>query len=131
MNWRQLMGTDEHFGIQEQKEQKEQKEGGKEASATIAPFALKGREVNNMKGQDKSQGKNVNPGPDMRTVTVLSRVLNREVFISWEGDKPETVLFEGMPYTLDEIAKLKEMPLTPEDLRTIHRVKTEFKGEIE
>ena len=73
----------------------------------------------------------VEPGQDLRMITVFSRVLDREVFVSWHSDNPESVFLDGVAYTIDEIAKLKEMPLTPDDLRTIHKVKTAFEGNIE
>jgi len=79
------------------------------------------------KGQDEI----LDPGPDMKTIPVFSHVLNREVFISWQGENPQTILFDGVAYTIDEIAKLKEMPLTPDELRAIHQVEVAFEGSIE
>ena len=93
--------------------------------------ARKAEAISFLKAYRRGQDENVDPRPDMRTITVFSKVLNREVFISWEGDNPERVLFDGIPYTLDEITKLKEMPLTPDDLRMIHRAKGVFAGQLQ
>jgi len=80
--------------------------------------------------QDKGRNEIVDPVPELRTITLFSKVFNREVFISWEGANPQTVLFDGIRYTIDEIARLKEIPLTADDLRTIHGVKVQFEGEL-
>ncbi len=152
MSWRVLMNAEnEHFRSQEQKEQKGEV---REAFATIADRnpkvknTLKGRvasesvewvkakkrqpifALNDRQEQGNGDTENVDPRPDMRTVKVFSKVLNREVFVSWEGDNPGTIFFDGIPYSVAEIAKLKEMPLNPDDLRAIQQVKEPFEVAI-
>jgi hypothetical protein len=81
--------------------------------------------------QDKGGRENVEPGRDLTTITVFSKVLRREVFISWEGDNPETVFLDGVPYSLEEIGKLKEAPLSVDDLKLIHETKRAFDGRMD
>lgn len=67
-----------------------------------------------------------NEGPAPESVRVYSQALQREITISWHGDNPDEVFVEGKPYSLAEIAKLKE--LAPEAARAAHEIKTVFRG---
>jgi len=107
MDWRQLMQTDQHSRTYKQKEQNG---GDKEAFATIALFAPKGEKL---KTQDKDHCESVGPEPGMETVLVFSRVLGRNVLVSWESDALQGVTVDGIHYSLAEIG-------SPQDLSTLY-----------
>jgi len=68
--------------------------------------------------------------PEQDHIKVFSNVLNREVFISWDIDKPDIFFLEGVCYKTSEIDKMTEMPLSANDLRAIHAIKGKFDGEL-
>jgi hypothetical protein len=69
-------------------------------------------------------------GPQDRVITrqVDSKVLGRTVDMVLDRDKPNDVIFDGVPYTMDEMSRLKG--LDRESLIVAHDVKREFRGEV-
>lgn len=63
-----------------------------------------------------------------RSLIAHSKVLDRDIIVSWTGDNPKVVYVDRTPYTLEEIAELKGA--TPGAVRSAHLVKEEFEGEI-
>jgi hypothetical protein len=68
--------------------------------------------------------------PQNRHITrqVDSKVLGRTVDMVLDRDKPNDVIFDGVPYTMAEMRRLKG--LGRESLIVAHDVKREFKGEV-
>ena len=66
-----------------------------------------------------------------KTITIFSKVLGREVKISWQGDNPKVVHLDSMAFTTKEIETLKGKNPSPEDLQAVCRVKAAFDGEIQ
>ena len=64
---------------------------------------------------DNWQVESVETGPDLRTFAVFSQVLNREVFVSWDSANLDKVFLDGVPYSLEEIATLKDAILEAGD----------------
>ena len=65
------------------------------------------------------------------SLVVFSKVLNREIVISWHDDSQKVVFVDQMPYTAQEIQRLKDRRIKPQELRTIHRLKETFEGQIQ
>ena len=64
------------------------------------------------------------------SVIVFSKVLGRDILISWQGENPKVVYVDQTPYSLKEIKQLKSQQLSAKDLKNIHDIKAEFDGHI-
>lgn len=62
------------------------------------------------------------------TRQVDSKVLGRVVEMVLDRDNPDNVIFDGVPYTMDEMRRLKK--LDKESLRSAHELKREFGGNV-
>ena len=63
-----------------------------------------------------------------KCLVVFSKVLGREILLSWAGSRPNVVYIDKMPYQAKEIKKLKDA--SPSGVRTTHVVKEIFEGKI-
>lgn len=61
---------------------------------------------------------------EWRALSVFSKVLGREIVVSWRGERPSVVYVDRTPYTLKEIAQLKG--LNASGVKVAHEVKSEF-----
>ena len=66
-----------------------------------------------------------------RTVMIFSKVLKRNVKVTWRTDHPKVVYVEGIPYTQTEIKSLLEKDLLPQAIVTVHNIKNVFDGMVE
>ena len=63
-----------------------------------------------------------------RRLVAYSKVLSRNVVVSWKVSNPKVVYVNRIPYTTEEIAKLKGAD--PTGVRTVHLLKKTFHGKI-
>ena len=63
-----------------------------------------------------------------RRLVAYSKVLSRNVVVSWKVSNPKVVYVNRIPYTTEEIIKLKGAG--PKDVRAVHLTKETFNGEI-
>jgi hypothetical protein len=63
-----------------------------------------------------------------KSVTVFSKVLKKDIEISWIENDPKIVYVSTVPYTADELRKLKDVD--PGGVRAAHLVKESFDGKI-
>ncbi|SPD73774.1 hypothetical protein PITCH_A1960003 [uncultured Desulfobacterium sp.] len=61
-----------------------------------------------------------------RSVTAYSRVLGRDIRISWQGENPKVVYVDRTPFSLDEIKALRGT--SPADLKKAYLLKEAFDG---
>jgi len=59
---------------------------------------------------------------------VYSKVLDRNIVVSWSGNDPKVVYVDRTPYTPEEISKLKGAD--PESVTAAHLLKQTFDGKI-
>ncbi|NQS89159.1 hypothetical protein HQ584_05160 [Patescibacteria group bacterium] len=64
------------------------------------------------------------------SVIVFSKVLGRDIIISWKNENPKVVYVDQTPYSLKEIKQLKSQQLSAKDLKNIHNIKAEFDGHV-
>jgi hypothetical protein len=62
------------------------------------------------------------------SVTVFSKVLKKEIEISWIENDPKIVYVSRVRYTADELSKLKDAG--PEGVKAAHIIKEIFHGKI-
>ncbi len=67
-------------------------------------------------------------GSEWRRVRAFSKVLGREIVVSWKGSEPRVVFVDRSAYTLDEIATLKNGD--PQAVRAAHETKSVFNGKV-
>jgi len=67
-------------------------------------------------------------GSEWRALRVFSHVLEREIFVRWKGHDPRVVHVDRTPYTLEEIATLKNGD--PQAVRAVHETKEFFEGKV-
>ena len=72
-----------------------------------------------------------NTGPENRYIKrqMDSKVLGRVVEIVLDRRYPNAMIFDGVPYTMDEMRKLKG--LDRDSLIAAHNIKREFHGEVQ
>jgi hypothetical protein len=63
-------------------------------------------------------------------IRAFSKVLNKEITISWTGENPKVIRIDRTPYSLKEIEKLKALAPSVKDLSAIHHFKTCFDGQL-
>jgi hypothetical protein len=63
-------------------------------------------------------------------IRVFSKVLNKEITISWTGENPKVIHIDKVAYTLTEIEKLKALAHSGKELSAIHQLKDRFDGEL-
>ena len=63
-------------------------------------------------------------------VIVFSKVLGRDILISWQGKNPKVVYIDQTSYSLKEIQELKSRQLSVKDLKNIQEVKATFDGKL-
>lgn len=76
------------------------------------------------------EGKKLNSKDEKNTIAVFSKVLGRDIVISWKGKNPKVVYVDQTPYTLKEIQELKSRQLSVKDLKNVHNIKAEFDGHV-
>ena len=65
----------------------------------------------------------------VRTITAFSKVLGRNITLSWTGSNPKVVYLDRVPYTLDEIERMKQVK-NPNLIKNTLQVKEIFNGKI-
>ena len=63
-----------------------------------------------------------------QSLTVFSKVLKRDIEISWIEGEPKVAFVDRVPYTADEVSKLKNAD--PKGVKAAHLVKETFQGKI-
>lgn len=63
-----------------------------------------------------------------RKIVAYSRVLGRDIVISWRGDEPRVIYVDRTLYTAEEIAGMDGAG--PEAVRDVHLLKEDFDGEL-
>ena len=69
----------------------------------------------------------INTDRECRLVA-YSKVLGRDMVLSWTGDDPKVVYVDRTPYTTEEITRLKSSD--PESVKATHWVKEMFEDEL-
>jgi len=62
------------------------------------------------------------------SLTVFSKVLHKDIEITWSEREPKVVYVARIPYTADELSKLRDAK--PEGVGAAHLVKEIFDGKI-
>jgi hypothetical protein len=62
------------------------------------------------------------------SLTVFSKVLNQDIEISWIEGEPKVVYVDRVPYTADEVSKLKDADT--KGIKAAHLLKKTFDGKI-
>ena len=59
-------------------------------------------------------------------IVAYSKVLGREIVVTWTGMDPKVIYVDRTPYTPEEIAKIKDTG--PNRIKTTHLLKENFQG---
>jgi len=68
----------------------------------------------------------IDPPGEFVSMRVFSKVLRREIMVSWDPQDPSIIFVDRTSYTTREIEKLKT--IAPSGVRAAHKVKSTFIG---